>query len=185
MHGSDCVRQIQAPVLFPPMDLPAALQILDEDVDLVAKQRQLAADMTKSPYYISPQDGVMDVERYADGIQATVKRNLPLASQLSPAVRGHLPPELLDHPRAARGGSPLPDLKPLPAFDAKSLTVLEDRERKSAEAGGDKEKDKDRIEALSDVDAEADEEEQDDDYAVDHYESGAESDGNDEPAAMF
>lgn len=55
-------------------------------------------------------------------------------------------------------------------------------------AGGtekEKEKEKDDAGVLSDLEAEMPEDEQDDDYAVDHYESGDESAGDDEPAAVF
>lgn len=171
------------------MDLPRPVTILEDDVKLVAKQRELAADMAKSPYYITPKYSIKDVERYSDGLQENGNKGQSLASQLSPFMKAYLPPELMDRPSTAviRTGGALAGLKPLPAFDAKSLTALEDRERKSAETGGDKEKEKDKDDAgmMSDIEAEMEEEEQDDDYAVDHYDSAEESAGDDEPAAVF
>lgn len=182
--------QNEAPVLYPRMDLPGPIRIMDEDVSHVAKQRELAADMAKSAYYITPKYAVKDVERYSDGFHANgFQGQQSLASQLTAGMKRYLPPELTDGPTI--GPSPAagkhPGLKPLPAFDAKSLTVLEDKERKSAETGGEKEKEKDKDDAgmMSDIEAEMEEEEQDDDYAVDHYESGDESAGDDEPAAVF
>lgn len=159
---------------------------MEEDVRHVAKQRELAADMAKSAYYITPKYAVKDVERYSDGFHTNGFQGPSLASQLSTGMKRYLPPELVDRPSAPAAGT-LPGMKPLPTFDAKSLTALEDKERKSAETGAEKEKDKDKEDAgmMSDVDAEMEEEEQDDDYAVDHYESGDESAGDDEPAAVF
>eukprot|EP00752_Nemacystus_decipiens_P004417 g4033.t1 len=101
-------------------------------------------------------------------------------------MKRHLPPELTDRSatRATTSSGKFSAFKPLPAFDGKSLTALEDRERKSAEtAGAEKDKDKEDTGVMSDIEAEVEEEEQDDDYAVDHYESGDESAGDDEPAA--
>ena len=180
------------------MDLPGPIRILDDDARHVAKQRELAADMAKSAYYITPKHAVKDVERYSDGFHVNDQQRRSLASQLSAEMKRYLPPELTDS--AAGRSTPTPPgalqrLKPLPAFDPKSLTALEDRERKSGEPGTeaerdkDKEKDKDDADAgmMSDVEAEMEDEEQDDDYAVDHYESGDDSagDGDDEPAAVF
>lgn len=183
--------QNEAPVLYPRMDLPGPVRIMDEDVSHVAKQRELAADMAKSVYYITPKYAVKDVERYSDGIHSGgLQRQKSLASQLSAGMKRHLPPELTDRSAigATTSSGKLSGFKPLPAFDGKSLTALEDKERKSAEtAGADKDKDKDKDDAgvMSDIEAEVEEEEQDDDYAVDHYESGDESAGDDEPAAVF
>lgn len=161
---------------------------MEEDVSHVAKQRELAADMTKSVYYITPKYAVKDVERYSDASRTYGFQGQSLSSQLSAGMKRYLPPELTDRPAMASGGTgTLHGLKPMPAFDAKSLTALEDKERKSAETGAEKEKEKDKDDAgmMSDVEAEVEEEEQDDDYAVDHYESGDESAGDDEPAAVF
>lgn len=161
---------------------------MDEDVSHVAKQRELAADMIKSVYYITPKYAIKDVERYSDGHQSSGSQGQSLASQLSAGMKRHLPPELTDRPAVGATAGKLPGLKPLPAFDAKSLTALEDRERKSAETAGaekEKEKEKDDTGMMSDIEAEVEEEEQDDDYAVDHYESGDESAGDNEPAAVF
>ncbi|CAM9312894.1 unnamed protein product [Ectocarpus sp. 4 AP-2014] len=182
------LNQSEAPVRYPRMDLPGPIRILEDDVSHVAKQRELAADMSKSIYYITPKYAVKDVERYSDGVHSSGSRGQSLASQLSAGMKRHLPPELTDRPAigTTAAGGKLPGLKPLPAFDGKSLTALEDRERKSAETGGaEKEKDKEDAGMLSDVEADVEEEEQDDDYAVDHYESGDDSGGDDEPAAVF
>lgn len=182
--------QNEAPVLYPRMDLPGPIRIMDEDVSHVAKQRELAADMVKSVYYITPKYAIKDVERYSDGLHSSGCHGQSLASQLTAGMKRYLPPELTDRPTigATAAAGKVPGLKPLPAFDAKSLTALEDRERKSAEtAGAEKEKEKDKDDAgmMSDIEAEVEEEEQDDDYAVDHNESGDESAGDDEPAAVF
>lgn len=163
---------------------------MGEDASHIAKQRELAADMVKSVYYITPKYAVKDVERYSDGLHSSeFQEHQSLASQLSAGMKRYLPPELTDRPaigKIAAAGT-LPGPKPLPAFDGKSLTALEDRERKSAETAGDKDKDKEKDDAglMSDIEAEIEEEEQDDDYAVDHYESGDESAGDDEPTAVF
>lgn len=173
------------------MDLPGPVRILREDVSHIAKQRELAGDMAKSVYYITPKYVVKDVERYSDGLHSGgFQEHQSLASQLSAGMKRYLPPELTDRPvigTTAAAGT-LPGPKPLPAFDGKSLTALEDRERKSAEtAGADKDKDKEKDDPglMSDIEAEIEEGEQDDDYAVDHYESGDESAGDDEPTAVF
>lgn len=110
---------------------------MDEDVELIAKARDFAADMAKSPYYITPKYAVKDVERYSDGLQdnGSDGQGRSLASQLSPIMKAYLPPELLDRPTKAGIDGALPGLKPLPAFDAKSLSALEDKERKNAEKG--------------------------------------------------
>ncbi|CAN0154439.1 unnamed protein product [Pylaiella littoralis] len=171
------------------MDLPGPIRIMEEDVRHVAKQRELAAEMAKSVYYITPKYAIKDVERYSDGFHSNeFPGRQSLASQLSPVMKRYLPPELTDRPAIGAAGvaGKSPGLKHLPAFDGKSLTALEDRERKSAESvggGKEKEKDKDDTGMMSDIEAEM--EEQDDDYAVDHYESGDESAGDDEPAAVF
>lgn len=171
------------------MDLPGPIRIMEEDVSHVAKQRELTADMNKSVYYITPKYAVKDVERYSDGLHSSgFQGKQSLVSQLSSGMKRYLPPELTDRPAigAAGAAGKLPGLKPLPVFDGKSLTALEDKERKSAESvGGGKDKDKDDAGLMSDVEAEFEEEEQDDDYAVDHYESGDETAGDDEPAAVF
>lgn len=172
------------------MDLPGPIRIMEEDVSHVAKQRELAAEMTKSVYYITPKYAVKDVERYSDGLHSNgFQGKQSLASQLSSGMKRYLPPELTDRPAIGAGGvsGKLPGLKPLPVFDGKSFTALEDKERKSAESvGGGKDKDKDDAGMMSDIEADIEEEEQDDDYAVDHYESGDESAGDDdEPAAVF
>lgn len=160
---------------------------MEEDVSHIAKQRELAADMAKSAYYITPKDAVKDVERYSDGLHLNGCQGQSLASQLSAGMKRYLPPELTDRPSKGAAGA-LAGLNPLPAFDAKSLTALEDKERKNAETGAEKAKDKNKDDdagMVSDIEAEVEEEEQDDDYAVDHYESGDESAGDDEPAAVF
>lgn len=184
--------QAEAPQLYPPMDLPGPLRIMEEDVSLVAKQRELAADMAKSPYYITPKYAVKDVERYSDRQQESEKQCQSLGRYLSADLKAHLPPELLDRPSrtGAGAGASLAGVASLPAFDGKSLTFLEDRERRSAENKGDKdkdkEKDKDDAGMMSDVEGEMEEEELDDDYAVDHYESAPDSMADDdEPAAVF
>lgn len=176
-------------MLYPRIELPGPVRIMDEDVELIAKARDFAAEMAKSPYYITPKYSVKDVERYSDGLQDNGNQRQSLASQLSPVMKAYLPPELLDRPStAAKAGADI-GLKPLPAFDAKSLSALEDKERKNAETGGaekEKEKEKDDSGNMSDLEGEMEEEEQDDDYAVDHYESGDDdSAGDDEPAAVF
>ncbi len=183
--------QNEAPILYPRMDLPGPIRIIAEDVNHMTKQRELVGDMAKSVYFINPKDAVKDVERYSDGLRSgRFEEHQSLASQLSAGMKRYLPPELTDRPAvgttAAAGALPGP--KPLPAFDGKSLTALEDRERKSAETAGadrDKDKEKDDTGLMSDIEAEIEEEEQDDDYAVDHYESGDESAGDDEPTAVF
>lgn len=156
----------------------------------MTKQRELAGDMAKSVYYITPKYAVKDVERYSDGLHSGgFQEHQSLASQLSAGMKRYLPPELTDRPAVGTAAArALPGPKPLPAFDGKSLTALEDRERKSAEtAGADRDKDKEKDDAalMSDNEADMEEEEQDDDYAVDHYESGDESAGDDEPTAVF
>lgn len=175
-------------MLYPRMDLPGPVRIMEEDVAHVAKQRELAADMAKSIYYITPKYAVKDVERYSDVLHGGFQGQA-LAGHLSAGMKRYLPPELTDRPTigtSAAAGA-IPGLKALPAFDGKSLTALEDKERKSAETGAEKEKEKEKEDAgmLSDIEAEVEDEEQDDDYAVDHYESGDESAGDDEPAAVF
>lgn len=174
------------------MELPGAVKILEEDVSLVAKQRELAADMAKSPYFITPKYAVKDVERYSDRLQENGTHGQSLSTQLSPEMISYLPPELLNRTTstAAVVGRTLSGMRSLPAFDAKSLTLLEAKERKNAETGADnnKDKDKDKDDAgiMSDIEGDMEEEEHDDDYAVDHYESaGDESMGDDEPAAVF
>lgn len=171
------------------MDLPGPVRILDEDVRHVAKQRELAADMVKSSYYITPKYAVKDVERYSDMFHANGLQGQSLATQLSAGMKRYLPPELTNRPAMGLSaeGETLQGLKPLPAFDAKSLTALEDKEKKSSETGAEKDKEKDKDDAgmMSDIEAEVEEDEEDDDYAVDHYESGDESAGDDEPAAVF
>lgn len=170
------------------MDLPGPIRILDDDVRHVAKQRELAADMAKSAYYITPKHAVKDVERYSDGFYVNELQRRTLASQLPAEMKQYFPPELMDN--AAGPSSPttpgaLQGLKPLPAFDAKSLTALEDKERKNAESGVEKEKEKDDAGMMSDVELDVEDEEQDDDYAVHYSESGDDSAGDDEPAAVF
>lgn len=183
--------QNEAPVLYPRMDLPGPVRIMDDDVELIAKARDFASDMIKSPYYITPKHADRDVERYWDVPQEDESQRQSLASQLSPVMKAYLPPELFDRPstltKAGEGGA-LPGLKPLPAFDVKSLSALEDKERKNAESGGtekEKEKEKEDAGVMSDIEGELEEEEQDDDYAVDHYDSADESAADDEPAAVF
>lgn len=177
-------------MLYPRIELPGPVRIMDEDVELIAKARDFAAEMIKSPYYITPKYAVKDVERYSDGLHENGNQGQSLASQLSPVMKAYLPPELLDRSSTTAKTGTAIGLKPLPAFDAKSLSALEDRERKNAEKGGadndkDKDKDKDDAAIMSDVEGDMEEEEQDDDYGVDHYKSGDESAGDDEPAAVF
>ncbi|CAM9305811.1 unnamed protein product [Choristocarpus tenellus] len=177
--------QNEAPPLYPSLDLPPAARIMEKDVCLVSKQRELVADSVNSPYFITPKYVVRDVERYSVRFTANGNaKDKDMASVLTSSILDILPAELVDLPTGHSGGALQAGLKRNSKFDAKSLTALEDREKQSVEQGGDKDREKDGV--LSDLEPDIEEEEsqEEEDYLRNHYDSDVESDADDSGAVF-
>ncbi|CAM9126991.1 unnamed protein product [Discosporangium mesarthrocarpum] len=177
--------QNEAPPLYPPLDLPPPARIMEKDVALVAKQRELVADSINSPYFIAPKHVVTnDVERYTDGFRASgAAQSLSMDRVLTPSIVEVLPAELVNLPSGCSAGAVQAGVQRKKLFDVKSLTALEDKEKLNAE-DGDRDKEKDGMQSDGEMEIEEEEDQEEEDYLRNHYDSNVESDGDDDGAVF-
>ncbi|CAM9323137.1 unnamed protein product [Chrysoparadoxa australica] len=180
--------------MWPEMSLPAPVPMTEAERSRVTSQRELVFLLEQSPYFLKPDHAVSDRELYNDPgtlKKESRKQNKALLEHFpAKAPEGYyIPPELLGHSKNVKTGGRdgitcVSTERVHRAGKASNLNRLEEREKRSADAGVEGKESKDDEIGNESEELEADEL-SDDDYAHNHYVSGAESTGSGPDGQLF